>query len=58
MGKNSCTCQDPDKVLINFSSYSINDHEKSVLCKCLNFAVSPKAIEYLELLLPFEILFR
>ena len=30
IGKNSDTCQDPHKVIFNFSSYSLNDHEKSV----------------------------
>ena len=58
MGKNSDTCQDPDKVKFNFSNYNLNDHEKSVLCKGLNFAIPPKAIEYSEFLLPFEMLFR
>ena len=58
MGKNSDTCQDPDKVIFNFSSYNLNDHEKSVLCKVINFAIPPKAIEYSKLLLPFEMLFR
>ena len=54
MGKNSETCQDPDKVIFNFSCYNLNDHEKSVLCKGLNFAIPPKAIEYSEILIPFE----
>ena len=56
--KNSDTCQDTDKVIFNFSSYNLNDHEKSVLCKGLNFTIPPKAIEYSEFLLPFEMLFR
>ena len=29
-----------------------------VLCKGLDFAIPPKAIEYLEFLLPFKMLFR
>ena len=58
MGKSSATCQDRDKVIFNFSSYNLNDHEKSVLYKGLNFAIPPKAIEYSEFLLPFEMLFR
>ena len=58
MGKNSDTCQDPDKVIFNFSSYNFSDHEKSVLCKSLNFAIPPKAIEYSEFLLPFKMLLR
>ena len=52
MGKNSDTCQDPDKVIFNFSSYNLNDHKKLVLCKGLNFTIPPKAIEYPEFLLP------
>ena len=28
MGKNSETCQDPDKIIFNFSIYNLNDHEK------------------------------
>ena len=40
------------------SSYNLNDRENSVLCKGLNFAILPKAIEYSELLLPFEMFFR
>ena len=58
MGKNSETCQDPDKIIFNFSIYNLNDHEKSVLCKGLIFAIPPKAIEYSEFLLPFKMLFR
>ena len=46
-----------DKVIFNFSSCNLNDHEKSVLCKGLNFTIPPKAIEYSEFLLPFEMLF-
>ena len=56
--KNYNGCKDPDEVISNFSSCNLNDHEKSVLCKGLNFAVPPKAIEHLEFLPPFETLFR
>ena len=56
--KNSDTCQDTDKVIFNFSSYNLNDHEKSVLSKGLNFTIPPKAIEYSKILLPFEMLSR
>ena len=37
------------KILFNFSSYNLNDHEKSVLCKGLK--------THLKFLLPFEMLF-
>ena len=58
MGKKSDICQDLDNVIINFSSYNLNDHEKSILCEGLNFAFTPKAIEYSIFLLSFEMLFR
>ena len=46
MGNNSDTCQDPDKVILNFSCYNLSDHQKIVLCKGLSFAIPPKTIEY------------
>ena len=58
VGNNSDICQDPDKVIFNFSSYNLSDHEKIVLSKGLSFAIPPKTIEYSEFLVPFEILFR
>ena len=48
----------PDRVIVNFSLYELIDDEKKVLCKGLNFSVKPGLIEYSELLLPFELLFR
>ena len=47
----------PDRVIFNFSSYKLTDHENNVLCKSLNFSVKPGMIEYSEFLLPFELLF-
>ena len=58
MGNNSGTCQDPDKVIFNFSSYNLSDHEKIFICKGLRFAIPPKTIEYSEFLVPFGMLFR
>ena len=58
MGNNSDTYQDPGKIIFNFSSYNLSDHEKLILSKGLSFAVPPKAIEYSEFLVPFEMLFR
>ena len=58
MGNSSDTCQDPDKVIFNFSRYNLSDHEKIVLSKGLTFAIPPKAIEYSEFLVLFEMLFR
>ena len=58
MASNSDTCQDPDKVIFNFSSYNLSDHEKIVRSKGSNFTIPPKAIEYSEFLIPFEMLLR
>ena len=46
------------KVIFNFSSYRLNNHEKLLLCKGLNFAIPQKNIKYSDYLLPFELLFR
>ena len=58
MGKYFDACQDLGKVVFNFSSYNLNDHETSVLGNGLNFAIPLKAIQYSQFLLPFEMLFR
>ena len=49
---------DHEKVFFNFSSYNLSTHEKSLLCKGLNFEIPPRNIEYSKFLLPFELLFR
>ena len=33
MGKHSDTCQDPDKVIFNFSSYNLNDQKNQSYVK-------------------------
>ena len=43
---NSGTSHDADKVIFIFSSHMLNDHKKFLLCKGLNFAISPKNITY------------
>ena len=42
-------------MIFHFSTYQLNEVEKSVLCKDLNFSVKPKSIEYSEFLLLFEL---
>ena len=54
----SVTLHDPDKIMFNFSSYQLSEHEKSLLNKGLNFAISPKNLNYADYMLPFELLFR
>ena len=49
---------DPNKVILNFSSYEFSDVKKNVLCKDLNFSVKPKSIEYLEFWLLFKLSYR
>ena len=54
----SVTSHDSDKVLFSFSSYQLSEHEKSLLSKGLNIAISPKNLNYADYVLPFELLFR
>ena len=49
---------DADKVIFNFSSHVLTDHEKSLLRKGLSFAILPNDINYADYLLPFELLYR
>ena len=49
---------DPDKVIFNYSSHVLTESEKSLLCKGLNFAIPSKTLEYVDYLLPFELLCR
>ena len=46
MGNSSGIYQNPGKVIFNFSSGKLNDHEKSVLFKGLSFVIQPKTLEY------------
>ena len=57
----SVTSHDPEKVLFNFSSHYLTEHEnpsQSLLSRSLNFAIPPKNLNYADYLLPFELLFR
>ena len=49
---------DPDKVLFNISIYQLFEHEKSLLIKSLNVAISPKNLNYADYMLSFELLLR
>ena len=49
---------DPDKIIFNYSSYTLLKSEESLLCKGLNFAIPPDKLEYSDYLLPFELLYR
>ena len=48
---------DADKFIYDFSNYHVADSDKLLLIKGLNFAITPKKIEYSKFLLPFELLF-
>ena len=54
----SVTSHDPEKVLFSFPSHQLTEHEKSLLSRGLNFAIPPKSSNYVDYLLPFELLFR
>lgn len=48
----------PDKVIINYSSYQLSDIQKTVLNKGLNFGLHLKNLNYADYLTPYKILFR
>ena len=48
----------PNQIIHHFSSYQLSEIEKSLLCKGLNFALTPKKLKFENYLLPFELLFR
>ena len=48
----------PDKIIINHSSYQLSDIEKTILAKGFNFALPPKKLNYADYLTPYELLFR
>ncbi len=49
---------DPDKVIFNCSTYSLNPVEKKVLSRGLKFSIRPDKLDYCEFLTPFEKLAR
>ena len=49
---------DSDKIIFNYSSHTLTKSEKSLLCKGLSFEIPPDKLEYLDYLLPFELLYR
>ena len=48
----------PNKIIINHSSYQLSDIEKTILAKGLNFALPPKKLNYANYLTPYKFLFR
>ena len=56
--KERVPCNDPDKVIFNFSSIDLTDSDKSLLCKGLDFALIPKRLEYSNYLVDFELFYR
>ena len=52
------TSHDHGKVIFNFSSHELSDDEKLLLCKGLNFSISPKRLNYADQMLHFKLLFR
>ena len=55
VGNISKTTHGPEKVVFNFSIYRLNNYEKTLLWKGLNFVISFKTIKYSDYLLPFKL---
>lgn len=49
---------DPDKIIKNYSGYSLLDNETKLLSKGLNYAISPSRLNYADYCLNFELLYR
>ena len=45
-------------MISNFSSHTLSDSEKGLLCKGLRFTLPSKKIDYVDFLAQFEILYR
>ena len=50
--------QDPDKVFFYFLYHVLNTAKKSLLSKELNLAIPPENLNYVDFMLPFELLYR
>ena len=51
-------CNDPKKVIHNFSSHKLSKIEEDLLVKGLNFSILPKNLNYADYCVNFELLFR
>ena len=51
-------CNDPRKVIHNFSSYKLSKIEEDILVRGLNFSILPKNLNYADYCINFELLFR
>ena len=49
---------DPEKVILNFSSYKLSSSDKYLLSKGLHFAIPPKQIDYSNFMTEFQLLYR
>ena len=47
----SSNSNDPEKVIFNFSKATLNESEKALLSKGLNFSLPPKQLKYADYLL-------
>ena len=45
----------PQKLIFNYSSHALTASEKSLLCKELNFDISPDKLKYFDFSFPFKI---
>ena len=49
---------DPEKVIFNFSSRTLSPSEKKLLVKGLNLSIPPKKLNFVDILTPFELLYK
>ena len=49
---------DPEKVIFNYSSYTLTEEEKRVLSYGINISLPPRKLNYADHLVPFKLLYR
>ena len=50
----SLDSNEPEKVISNFSSHTLSDSKKRLICKGLSFALPLKNIDYADFLVQFD----
>ena len=56
--ENRYDCHDPDKLILNYSSYKLSDLEKRLLEKGLNNALTSTKLNYGYYMTPFDFFYR
>ena len=56
--KNAYKCQDPDKIIFNYSSYRLSNLEKRLPPNGMNYALLPIKLNNGDYMRPFELFYH